>query len=1007
MVSVCTIVARNYLSHARILAKSFFAHHREGSFTTLIIDDEGRAVDDSAEPFRCLRLADIGLPREEIDRLVAFYDVTELATAVKPPLLTLLLSAGASDVIYLDPDIKVYGSLEHASECARKHGIVLTPHMVGAMPRDDRRVDEFHILAAGVYNLGFIAVGNSARPFIDWWWERTQRDARIDPARMMFTDQRWIDFAPSLFEHYILKDPTYNVAYWNLHERDVQWHDTRYLVNGRPLTFFHFSGFDGKRPYLLSKHQGDRPRILLSERQGVARICREYLDDLRSAGLSTTSGLAYGWETLPSGLPFDRQMRRSYCIGLHAWVKGTAAEPPSPFAEGGEARFIEWLNEPVAGGLRKTVSRYLRDIYQERPDLQRAFPDLAHADTARFFEWIRGDGVVQHRIPPSLLPSDSELAGAGDPAFVPSSRLEAGVNIAGYFRAELGVGEAARLLTTAVEAAGVPHSTLTYDVTPSRKKHAFDERGDRRAPYDVNILCVNADQTEFFVRDAGPQFFDGRYTIGYWFWELDRFPASMHAAFDYVDEVWTATKFVASGIREIGRRPVTTVPLPVPVPRTSPAVTRETLNLPSGFLFLFLFDFFSVLERKNPLGLIDTFTRAFRPNEGPTLMIKTINGEQRLTDLERLRAAAAGRSDILIVDDYYSAEQKNSLMGLCDSYISLHRSEGLGLTMAEAMALGKPVIATGYSGNVDFMTPENSYLVNYTIGAVPRGAEPYPQGSPWAEPVLDDAAELMRRVYEAPREAAARGERAREDILTKHDAASSGRVLAGRLDEIRSRARVTLAAAAAPQSSGAAEAQTEASHVALLAALERAENLSTPTVSVESGRAFRQPLMFLQSLLFRVLRPYWFQQRQSQRQLIQALREAMELTAARSTAVESAQRQSLESVWQKVHAIETEIVAHDLPVAKNFETVRADINSVRGDVDTLCESVSKFQSVRGDISSVRGDVDTLCESVSNFQASAAEHLKALTEGFVEYPLASGRAHRSGGRSRRDCRRPDE
>jgi glycosyltransferase involved in cell wall biosynthesis len=827
-------------------------------------------------------------------------------------------------------------------------------------------VDEFHILAAGVYNLGFIAVGASATPFIDWWWERTQRDARIDPARMMFTDQRWVDFAPSLFDHYILKDPTCNVAYWNLHERDLQWDGRQYLVNGRPLTFFHFSGFDSKRPYLLSKHQGDRPRILLSERPGVARICREYLGDLQSAGLSSTSGLAYGWETMPSGVPFDRQMRRSYCAGLEASAKGRAAEPPSPFAEGGEARFMEWLNEPVAGGVRKTVSRYLRDLYLDRPDLQAAFPDLVHADTARFFEWVRRDGVVQHRIPPALLPPDPALTDDDPAAFAPASHLDAGVNIAGYFRAELGVGEAARLLTSAVEAAGIPHSTLTYDATLSRTEHAFDERGDRRAPYDVNILCVNADQTRLFARDAGPGFFAGRYTIGYWFWELDPFPAAMHHAFDYVDEVWTATTFVASGIRQIGRRPVTTVPLPVPVPITSPSVTRESLALPPGFLFLFLFDFFSVLERKNPVGLIDAFTRAFRPNEGPTLMIKTINGERRLVDLERVRAAAAERPDILIVDDYYSAEQKNSLTGLCDCYVSLHRSEGLGLTMAEAMALGKPVIATGYSGNVDFMTPENSYLVSYTTGAVPPGTDPYPQGSPWAEPNLDEAAELMRRVYEAPREAAARGERAREDILTKHDAASSGKVLAARLDEIRSRSRVTVAAPAAQPPSPPPDA-------ALLAALERAERLATPAVSVESGRAFRQPLMVFQSLLFRVLRPYWFQQRQSQQQLILALREVLQrsaavestqrevlqTTAARSAAVESAQRQSLESVWQKLHALENGIAAHDLPVGKNLDPIRTELGSIRGDLDNL----------------TRG--------VSTFQAAAAEHLKALTDAFAE------------------------
>ena len=194
-------------------------------------------------------------------------------------------------------------------------------------------------------------------------------------------------------------------------------------------------------------------------------------------------------------------------------------------------------------------------------------------------------------------------------------------------------------------------------------------------------------------------------------------------------------------------------------------------------------------------------------------------------------------------------------MGLCDCYVSLHRSEGLGLTMAEAMALGKPVIATGYSGNVDFMTPENSYLVNYTVGAVPRGADPYPKGSPWAEPDLDDAAELMRRVYEAPREAAARGERAREDILTKHDPASSGAVAARRLDEIR---KLRAATVSVPHVSNGIDGPTgddSGPEAHLLVKLERALSLATPTTTVGEGRAFRQPLLFLQSLLFRVLRP--------------------------------------------------------------------------------------------------------------------------------------------------------
>jgi glycosyltransferase involved in cell wall biosynthesis/2-polyprenyl-3-methyl-5-hydroxy-6-metoxy-1,4-benzoquinol methylase len=940
MVSACTIVARNYLSHARILATSFFAHHPDGAFTTLIIDDEERTVDCAGEPFQCVRLCDIGLPSDEIGRLVALYDVTELATAVKPPLLRHLLASGADVMIYLDPDIKVYGSLEPIAGLARQHGIVVTPHMLGPMPRDGRRVDEFHILAAGVYNLGFIAVGQGAR-FLEWWWDRTRREARIDPTRMMFTDQRWIDFAPALFDHHILKDPTCNVAYWNLHERDVVWDGERYLVNGQPLTFFHFSGFDAKRPYLLSKHQGQRPRILLSERAGVARICAEYLGDLERAGVSRASALKYGWQTLPSGLPFDRQMRRLYRDGLDAAVEGVSAEPPCPFDPGMEAEFLAWLNEPVAGGLRKTVSRYLHAIYQDRPDLQRAFPDLADAGVEPFFDWIRGDGVVQHNIPPGLIPPVLESA-AGDSAlaYVPAARVTPGVNIAGYFRAELGVGEAARLLTCAVEASGLPHATLTYDVTPSRKAHPFRERGDGRAPHDVNVLCLNADQTAAFAAQAGPRFFEGRYTIGYWFWELDRFPPSMHHAFDYVDEVWTATRFVASGIRAIGRRPVTTVPLPVPVPACSPDVTRQTLGLPSNFLFLFVFDFFSILERKNPIGLIAAFTRAFKPDEGPVLMIKTINGSRNLTELEQVRAAAAGRRDILVVDDYYSAEQKNSLIGLCDCYVSLHRSEGLGLTMAEAMALGKPTIATGYSGNTDFMTAENSYLVDYTLTGVPAGCDPYPRDSRWAEPNLDHAAEFMRRVYVDRDDANARGRRARTDILTKHNAAASAAVLRERLAAIRENRRHS-GPRPAPAGAGAGAAMPSPSAALrdqVAAGLDRAESLLTPSSSVARGRLLARPMLLLQKVLFRAMRPYWWQQRQLQQALIQTVRE-IGRQAARSADAEPHQREALESVWRKIQSLEA--------------------------VPTT-QSLAELQ-----------------DGLSTFQTAAATHLAALTEGLAD------------------------
>ncbi len=734
LVNACTIIARNYLAHARVLASSFFAHHPDGAFTILLIDDEQKAYDAAGEAYRCLRLAEIGFSAAEIGRLAAYYDVTELATAVKPMLLRHLLAAGAPEIIYLDPDIRLYGSLTEAARLSREHGILLTPHILAPIPRDGRRVDEFHILAAGVYNLGFIGVGAGAAGFLDWWWERTRRDARIDPSRMMFTDQRWIDFVPSCFHHWILKDPGYNVAYWNLHERDLIRVGDAYVVNGSPLAFFHFSGFDGKKPYLLSKHQGPRPRILLSERPAVAQICREYLLRLEEEGVAEHSGVPYGWNRLRSGLFFDVHMRRVFREAMLASDRDRVPEPPQPFDAESERRFLEWLNEPARGSGSSGITRYLAAIYQDRSDVQYAFPRVPGEDAEGYLGWIRTDGVVQQHIPPALMPAVRTADSRGGGIAAPAPPLAEGVNVAGYFRAELGVGEAARLLTTAIDAAGIPHSTVAYDMTPSRQAHQFTGRGDGSAPYDVNILCVNADQTARFAGDVGRGFFQGRHTIGYWFWELDQFPPVMHQAFEYVDEVWAATRFVASGIGAIGARPVYTIPLPVAVPRCSPDVTRRGLNLPEGFLFLFVFDFFSILERKNPLGLIEAFKRAFTPGEGPTLLLKSINGHQQLEDLERVRAAAADRPDILVVDEYYSAEEKGSLIGLCDCYVSLHRSEGLGLTMAEAMALGKPVIATAYSGNLDFMTGREQLPGRLLAGIRPGRIRSLSEGQPLGRP---------------------------------------------------------------------------------------------------------------------------------------------------------------------------------------------------------------------------------------------------------------------------------
>jgi glycosyltransferase involved in cell wall biosynthesis/SAM-dependent methyltransferase len=298
------------------------------------------------------------------------------------------------------------------------------------------------------------------------------------------------------------------------------------------------------------------------------------------------------------------------------------------------------------------------------------------------------------------------------------------------------------------------------------------------------VVCVNADQTPTFRRDVGQEFFRDRYSIGVWFWEIAEFPDSLHAAFGAIDEVWAASDFVRDAIAGATSKPVFTMPLPVRFP-DPPDLSREELALPEDYLFLFSFDFLSVFERKNPLGLLDAFTRAFQPGEGPVLVLKSINGDKKLHELERLRAAAEERPDVLVRDGYLSVEKKNALAAACDCYVSLHRSEGFGLTMAEAMAYGKPVIATGYSGNLAFMTEANSYLVPYRLGRIPPGCDPYPADVEWAEPDIDEAARLMRRVWEDREEASERGRAARVSIEQERSPERMGQWADERLAEIR------------------------------------------------------------------------------------------------------------------------------------------------------------------------------------------------------------------------------
>jgi len=340
-----------------------------------------------------------------------------------------------------------------------------------------------------------------------------------------------------------------------------------------------------------------------------------------------------------------------------------------------------------------------------------------------------------------------------------------GVNLCGHIGSEKGTGESARATIRELESIGVPVALNNFcdasAVNPDSEFTAFVDEN----PYSVNLIHANADALADLIRWKSAQYFEGRYNIGFWAWELSRFPKKWLSVFDLLNEIWVPSTFVLDSVSRVSSVPVVVMPHSLPKPAVIPTRgVRSRFGLGRDeFLFLFMFDFMSILERKNPFGLIRAFRKAFRNRDRARLVLKVSHAETHPHEWREFEEAAR-HENITIINGVFPREDITKLLNVCNCYVSLHRAEGFGLTLAEAMNLAKPVIATGYSGNMDFMTPANSFLVKYRMVPLDRDYPPYEQGSMWADPSEDHAAELMRQAFEKRQMAEDVGKQAQRDI---------------------------------------------------------------------------------------------------------------------------------------------------------------------------------------------------------------------------------------------------
>lgn len=764
--AACTIIATNYTALARVFTESLQARHPEIDVHVLVIDPH-QAAGEPLVPGATEWAPTQVMAPAMFTGMIARYDVTELSTALKPFFLKALFARGYDRAFYFDPDIRITGGLEALVAELDSANVVLTPHLLAPIGFDGHQPDEIAILQAGAYNLGFIGVANrpATHAFLDWWQARLETHCLNDVASGLFVDQKWVDLVPGLFEGVrVLRDPAYNVAYWNLHERRLAEANDRLEVNGRPLAFFHFSGFNPRYPQQLSKHQ---TRHHVAKGSVLARMLADYAAALTRNDHAQFAARPYGHGLFTNGAPFD-----AVCRALLLRSPRLLTTFTRPLDAEAEPSYFRWLNEPERGHSGPT--RYMIGLYRLRPDVQAHYPDVFGQDQAGFLRWFAERAALEGA-------SAAFVASAADEAAIApvGTAAPAGVNVAGYLTAELGIGEAARGYVKAVRALDLEVALLDFDATLNRREDDTLSGFTDDNPYPVNLVCVNADQAPAFAAHVGPAYMAGKYNIGVWAWELPEFPAEWADRFAMFDEIWVGSAYMAEAVSRRSPIPVVSMPYVVDLP-ARPEADKAHFGLPpESFVFLFSFDYMSIFERKNPLAVVEAFKRAFPDAPSARLVLKSINGETDPANQKRLRAAAADDPRIVLLDRYMSKSEKNRLLASCDCYVSLHRSEGFGLGLAEAMALGKPVMATAWSGNLEFMTPSNSFLVGYELAPLERDLGPYKQGQLWAEPDVAHAAELMREVVDRPELAQSRARRAAADLRARH----SPEALARRVEE--------------------------------------------------------------------------------------------------------------------------------------------------------------------------------------------------------------------------------
>ncbi len=596
---------------------------------------------------------------------------------------------------------------------------------------------------------GFIALSSRSDKVLDWLVNstvlprmlRAKGDAGYILSRVL---SGLVCFDRTL----VVNSPSVGLGYWNLKGRNLMVAEDSFRVESSRLILCYFEGFDYRRPYLATIHHSPYPNVRLSERPEAVRLYQAYADVIQR---KENDASQYRFELghlvdIPIPL-FILSYLRKAVIGSPNVLVQLPFDKIAISSEEGKQTLAEWLMAPNGDTHKSSgITNLHLAAYDARTDVSNAYPDILQNDNLSFREWFKSFGITELKVD-TFLPATTLKRFLDDDLKLLHDRQNGDsydLTVVGYLSRALGIGEDARRILNAAKNS-IRGSVVGFDYERSASEvqypgyRSVSNFGTSRA--NISIVCVNADNLEQFAYEFPTVFARSNFKVGRWAWELDEMPSWMSERQYLLDELWVYSGFIANALRKSVSIPVHVVP-----PVLFNGEDQVDLESQQTVTFLYIFDYLSGFERKNPLGLVRAFRQAFPVEGSARLILKSVNSSARFAESEKLRFAIKDRSDIELVDRYLDVQEMSELYSRASCYVSLHRSEGVGLTMAEAMARGIPVIATGYGGNLEFMDASVALINSYDFVKVGEDNVPYPADSDWAEPNVNHAATSMQMI---------------------------------------------------------------------------------------------------------------------------------------------------------------------------------------------------------------------------------------------------------------------